>query len=312
MVKLRIEAGAAFGTGHHATTWLCLAALDAALKRSRPQRALDLGTGTGILAIAAARAGARVVGVDNDPIAVRVGRENAALNGAACRFAVAYGPAPRLVRLGGPYDLIFANILAEPVIRLALPIRRLLAPRGLAILSGLLRGQRRAVLAARHARGLRLHKVLVRDAWAYSIMSRQGGAAVREASGLKVKLHRDHAEHAAREDDVIISRASLTIAILAVLAAIVGIMESVEGGLATTDASRAVLAQVQATDSWSFYQAKSVKKRLDRPRRRRDRRRRRAGAPGGRARGGPGAGHPGRRAEGRGPARRLARLQRRP
>ncbi len=171
-VKLRIEAGAAFGTGHHATTWLCLTALDAALKRSRPRRALDLGTGTGILAIAAARAGARAVGVDNDPIAVRVARENAALNGVACSFAVADGPAHRLVRQAAPYDLVFANILAEPVIRLALPIRRLLAPGGRAVLSGLLRGQRRAVLAACRARGLRLERALTRDAWACLIMRR--------------------------------------------------------------------------------------------------------------------------------------------
>ncbi len=173
-VDLRIEAGAAFGTGHHATTFLCLAALDAVLKKGHPLRVLDLGTGTGVLAIAAARTGARrVVGVDVDPIAVRVARENAALNGAAIDFAVADGPNHRQVRQNAPYDLVFANILAEPVTRLASPIARGLRRNGTAILSGMLASQRRAVLAAWRGQGFALEKTLVRDAWAALVMRRR-------------------------------------------------------------------------------------------------------------------------------------------
>ena len=173
-VALRIEAGAAFGTGHHATTFLCLAAFDALLKKTRPVRVLDLGTGTGVLAIAAARTGARrAVGVDIDPIAVRVARENAALNGVGVLLAVADGSSDRRVRQNAPYNLVFANILAEPVIRLAPKIRASLRRGGIAILSGLLASQRRAVLAAWRGQGFALERTLIRDAWAALVMRRR-------------------------------------------------------------------------------------------------------------------------------------------
>ena len=173
-VALRIEAGAAFGTGHHATTFLCLTAFDALLRKTRPMRVLDLGTGTGVLAIAAATTGAkRIVGVDIDPIAVRVARENAALNGVGVLLAVADGPSDRRVRQNAPYDLVFANILAEPVIRLAPRIGGSLRRSGIAILSGLLASQRRGVLAAWRGQGFALERTLIRDAWAALVMRRR-------------------------------------------------------------------------------------------------------------------------------------------
>ncbi|MBA3812506.1 MAG: 50S ribosomal protein L11 methyltransferase, partial [Caulobacteraceae bacterium] len=104
-VKLRIEAGAAFGTGHHATTVGCLIAYDALLRRERFHRVLDVGTGTGILAIAADRTGSGVaVGTDIDGVSVRVARENAKVNRARARFAVAAGLAHPAVRGAAPYD----------------------------------------------------------------------------------------------------------------------------------------------------------------------------------------------------------------
>ena len=112
-VGLRIEAGAAFGTGHHGTTLGCLIVFDALLKSRRFERVLDVGTGTGVLAIAAARTGSRVVvGTDIDPVSARIARENAGLNHARVRFVRADGLSHRVVTGAAPYDLVFANILA--------------------------------------------------------------------------------------------------------------------------------------------------------------------------------------------------------
>ena len=173
-IALRIEAGAAFGTGHHGTTTGCLAAYDALLKSRRFARVLDLGTGTGLLAIAAARTGARVVrGTDIDPVAVRIAAENARLNHAAARFVRADGLAARGVAEAAPYDLVFANILARPLIRLAGPIRRALNPGGQVILSGLLRVQEREVRSAYLAHGFVFERRLYRDAWATIVMARR-------------------------------------------------------------------------------------------------------------------------------------------
>jgi ribosomal protein L11 methyltransferase len=172
-VNLRIEAGAAFGTGHHGTTVGCLLAYDRLLKRRRFDKVLDVGAGTGVLAIAAARTGSRpAVGTDIDAVSVRISRENAAVNAARARFVHASGLGHRLVAEHAPYDLVFANILAWPLVQLAQPIKQALKPGGYAILSGLLRHQERYVRAAYLARGFRLESRIHRDAWSALVLRR--------------------------------------------------------------------------------------------------------------------------------------------
>ncbi len=170
-VQLRIEAGAAFGTGHHGTTVGCLLAFDRLLKATRFAKVLDVGAGTGLLAIAAARTGSRVaVGTDIDAISVRIANENATVNQAKARFVHADGLTHPLIRAGAPYDLVFANILARPLVRLAQPIAESLRPAGHAILSGLLHSQSRQVLAAYRSRGFVVVRRIRRDAWATLVL----------------------------------------------------------------------------------------------------------------------------------------------
>ena len=172
-VALRIEAGAAFGTGHHGTTVGCLLAFDALLKARRFPKVLDVGAGTGVLAIAAARTGSDLaVGTDIDRVSVRISRENAAVNNAQARFVHASGLNHRLVAQHGPYDLVFANILAAPLVALAQDIRGALKPGGVAILSGLLRTQERRVKAAYLSRSFRVKRRIHRDAWATLVLER--------------------------------------------------------------------------------------------------------------------------------------------
>jgi len=172
-VNLRIEAGAAFGTGHHGTTVACLVAFDDLLRSRRFPKVLDVGCGTGVLALAAARTGSRIVlGVDIDPVSVRIARENAKLNRAHGRFVHASGLQDASVRAAAPYDLVFANILAPPLVALAQDIKGALRPGGIAILSGLLRVQERRVLAAYRSRGFGLVRRLRRDAWAALVLRR--------------------------------------------------------------------------------------------------------------------------------------------
>ena len=149
--RIIIDAGLAFGTGHHGTTAACLLALSRHLKTSRPERVLDLGTGSGVLAIAAAKAlRQQVIASDIDPVAVEVAEANARINKArhfVRPFTASGFHHPRFAETG-PYDLILANILARPLAKLAPDIRTHLAPGGTAILSGLLKHQARSVLAA--------------------------------------------------------------------------------------------------------------------------------------------------------------------
>jgi ribosomal protein L11 methyltransferase len=145
VIAMKIEAGMAFGTGHHETTALCLSVLsDLARGQAAFRNVLDLGTGTGLLAIGAAKLWKkRVLASDIDPVAVEVTRQNARANGVAplVLAAVADGLDNPLLKNSAPYDLIVANILAGPLTRLAPSITRALAPGGTLLLSGLLRNQ---------------------------------------------------------------------------------------------------------------------------------------------------------------------------
>ena len=172
-VNLRIEAGAAFGTGHHGTTVGCLQAYDRLIKARRFNKVLDVGAGTGLLAIAAARTGSKLaVGTDIDRPSVRIARENATVNQANAKFVHASGLGDRLVADNAPYDLVFANILARPLISLAQDIKRALVPGGTVILSGLLRTQERMVKAAYLSRGFKVVSRIHRDAWATLVLQR--------------------------------------------------------------------------------------------------------------------------------------------
>ena len=174
-VNLMIDAGAAFGTGHHGTTVGCLVAFDELLKRERFERVLDVGAGTGVLAIAAAKTGSAVaLGTDIDKPSVRIANENAKLNGASARFVHASGLNDQTVRGHGPYDLVFANILAPPLVALSQDIKTSLKLGGVAILSGLLRTQERRVSAAYLSRGFRLERRIHRDAWSALVLRRVG------------------------------------------------------------------------------------------------------------------------------------------
>jgi ribosomal protein L11 methyltransferase len=174
-VNLKIDAGAAFGTGHHGTTVGCLMAFDELLKKERFERVLDVGCGTGVLAIAAAKTGSKVaVGTDIDQPSVRIANENAKLNMADARFVHAFGLNDRKVRQHGPYDLVFANILAPPLVSLSQDIKNALGLGGVAILSGLLRTQERRVSAAYLSRGFILERRIHRDAWSALVLRRVG------------------------------------------------------------------------------------------------------------------------------------------
>jgi len=172
---IEIEAALAFGTGHHGTTRGCLLLLDDVLKARRPKRVLDLGTGTGVLAIAAAKASrVKMLASDIDPLAVRVARDNARLNGTGDLVETIRATgfsAPEFAKRG-PFDLVLANILANPLRQMATQMARHLAPSALAILSGLLPHQAQSVIAAYRARGLVLKRHLQIEAWSSLLMQR--------------------------------------------------------------------------------------------------------------------------------------------
>lgn len=178
-LAIEIEAALAFGTGHHGTTRGCLEALQAELKRRRPGRVLDVGTGTGILAFAAAKAlKSVVVAGDLDPVAIDVARENARLNGIAPWLRLYVAPGVRHAAAIGRYDVVFANILAKPLRLLAPSLARKLAPGGSLILSGLLERDVPGVLSAYAAQGLALTSRGTIEGWCALVM-RRGGAAPR-------------------------------------------------------------------------------------------------------------------------------------
>jgi ribosomal protein L11 methyltransferase len=165
--SFEIDAGTAFGTGHHGTTAGCLLILDSLLKRKRPRRVFDLGCGTGVLALAAARAtNTKVLATDIDPEAVRITRLNAVRNNLAPRIhaITAAGLHHPTIRAGAPYDLIFANILARPLAGLAQGLSQIFAIGGIVILSGLTRDQLRWISACYRARGfVPLHTIRIEN-----------------------------------------------------------------------------------------------------------------------------------------------------
>ncbi len=191
-VRIQIEAALAFGTGHHGTTRGCLLALDRFVKARRNRRAagapsavrrrggspvvLDLGTGTGVLAIAAAKALRQaVLASDIDPRAVGIARDNARINGVAhCVSAIhAAGLGARRFRAAAPFGLIFANILLDPLKGLATPMAHLVARNGQVVLSGLLAGQASAALASYRARGLALAHRIPLEGWVTLVLVRR-------------------------------------------------------------------------------------------------------------------------------------------
>lgn len=174
-IVLTVDAGAAFGTGEHATTKSCLLALDRLAKRRRFRRPLDLGCGSGILALAMAATWRRqVTATDIDPQSVDVARENAEINGLAAftRFGRSDGPTGKALRRAGPFDLITANILAKPLVAMACRLSRQLAPRGILVLSGLLAQQENDVRNAYRAQGLSLSERIALDGWHTLVLKR--------------------------------------------------------------------------------------------------------------------------------------------
>lgn len=178
---IEIEAALAFGTGHHGTTRGCLVALDGLLKRHHPRRVLDIGTGTGVLAIAAAKALRRpVLASDIDPEAVAIARANVRHNGVSSfvECLCAGRLTARSIAGRGPFDLVLANILLAPLTRLAGPMQRLLAPGARVILSGLLAAQENAALAAYRPRGLTLVGRIPLGEWVTLVLAKPDRSAL--------------------------------------------------------------------------------------------------------------------------------------
>jgi ribosomal protein L11 methyltransferase len=179
-VGVEIEAGLAFGTGHHGTTRGCLILFDRLLKRRRPRKVLDVGCGAGVLAIAAAKILRRRVWLgDIDPVAVDVANENAELNGVGAFVSarISRGVESRTLREPGPYDLVFANILAKPLRLLAPSLAANLAPDGEAIVSGLLSADAPGVLSAWRAQRFYLAERIDLEGWSSLRLMRRGAPA---------------------------------------------------------------------------------------------------------------------------------------
>jgi ribosomal protein L11 methyltransferase len=174
---IEIEAALAFGTGHHGTTRGCLLLLDHVLRSRMPRRVLDLGSGTGVLAIAAAKAlRRRVLASDIDPRSAEVAQENAELNGVGhlVESICATGFSGPQFRARAPFDLVLANILANPLRQMAPTMAIHLAPEAMVILSGLLPHQTRGVIAAHRAQGVILIRQIRIDGWCSLLMQNRG------------------------------------------------------------------------------------------------------------------------------------------
>jgi len=174
-ITLTLDAGLAFGSGEHGSTRGCLRALEHVAHRHQLRRIADIGTGSGILAMGAAHLlHRRVLATDIEPWSVRVAEQNVRLNRLShlVRVRLADGWRDAAVRRAGPYDLVFANILARPLCTMARDLAANLAPGGRAILSGLLVTQARWVLAAHRRQGLRLERRLAEGVWATLVLRR--------------------------------------------------------------------------------------------------------------------------------------------
>ncbi len=195
-IALVLDAGIAFGSGEHGSTQGCLRALEGVAWR-RPRRILDLGTGSGILAMAAARLlHRRVLAVDIEPWSVRVAAQNARRNGVGRQVACRLGNSwrSRDVRRRAPYDLVFANILARPLCLMARALASGVAAGATVILAGLLDSQARMVLAAHRRQGLRLERRLREGVWTTLVLrapewadagQRDAGHAVAVRAGVE-------------------------------------------------------------------------------------------------------------------------------
>lgn len=175
-IAIQVDAGAAFGSGEHGTTRCCLEALDWLSKKHGFRHILDMGCGSGILAIAAAKLwkSAEVLAVDIDPVAVRVTQENVLINREHTKVtsAVSDGYDSEKIKRVETFDLIVSNILARPLMAFAPDLAKHLAPEGYAVLSGLLTSQETQVLAAHKMQGLKLDKRFVFGEWCTLVLKR--------------------------------------------------------------------------------------------------------------------------------------------
>ncbi|WP_342628906.1 50S ribosomal protein L11 methyltransferase [Nguyenibacter vanlangensis] len=176
-IAITLDAGMAFGSGEHGSTRGCLRALERVAHR-RPRRILDMGCGSGILAMAAAALLRRpVLAIDIEPWSVRTTRQNAALNGLGALVEARLGNGWRTpgLKRRAPFDLVFANILARPLCLMAQDLALHLAPGGTAILAGLLHGQAGMVLAAHRRQGLVLERRLTEGDWTTLVLRKPSG-----------------------------------------------------------------------------------------------------------------------------------------
>ncbi len=179
LIELVLDSGSAFGSGEHATTEGCLRMMEELARRYKFGKILDMGCGSGILSMAAAKIWkCPVIASDIDEESTRVTNVNVTQNGLKqlIRATCGDGYASQLVQDNGPYDLIVCNILANPLVKMASDLSRHLntnsARPGFAILSGLLERDSNRVVAAHRAHGLRLHKKIVINGWVILLMSR--------------------------------------------------------------------------------------------------------------------------------------------
>jgi ribosomal protein L11 methyltransferase len=172
-IAIEVDAATAFGTGHHGSTRGCLIALDGLLRKRTPKRVLDIGSGSGILAIAASRAiRRRVLACDTDPEAVQITDANAKLNSAAVTAVVAAGTKHAAIGAAAPYDLILANILARPLVQMAPSLARIASRGGHIILSGLVAEQSRWMVSAYRGLGCVLERRIDEAGWTTLVMRR--------------------------------------------------------------------------------------------------------------------------------------------